>query len=184
MGERQRNLAVQGRGFPGGTHLVRQVADLEAGRRRRPLYQSGSHGLAREERHSRHDRCRPALNRRSLPAKEDRGRQARGHPRMHRMQHVCRHGKPAELPAVHAEPDSGRGVAPGMAPRSCTTEGVGRNASSSLARVRPASRRQGHWASAVTRSCLPKRARNREGVSHENAGCPDSPPGAVCATGA
>ena len=68
-------------------------------------------------RRARHDRRRTAVDRRPVPAAEDRGGPARGHPRVHRLQHLRlgrRHDQPDPL---HAEPVDGRGVAARMAPR-------------------------------------------------------------------
>ena len=73
---------------PGALHRLRQEDHQQARGRRRPLHLAGYHGLAGAARHPRHDRRRPPLDRRSLPAEEDRGGPPRRHPRMHRLQHL------------------------------------------------------------------------------------------------
>ena len=59
----------------------------------------------------RPDRRRAALDRRSLHPEEDRGRPARGHPRMHRLQHLLFGRQPVGADPLHPEPHDGRGMA-------------------------------------------------------------------------
>jgi NADH:flavin oxidoreductases, Old Yellow Enzyme family len=57
-----------------------------------------------------------SLDRRPVPAAEDRGGPARGHPRVHRLQRL-RHGRlDDDANSLHAEPVDGRGVAARLAP--------------------------------------------------------------------
>ena len=65
----------------------------------------------------RHHRRRPAVDRRPVPAEEDRGGPPRRHPRVHRLQRLrlaVRAGRPADR--LHAERDDRRGVPPRLAP--------------------------------------------------------------------
>ena len=64
---------------------------------------------------ARHDRRRPAVHRRSVPAKEDRGRAHGRNPRMHRLQHLRLRPAHVHADALHPEPEHGRGVAARLA---------------------------------------------------------------------
>ena len=101
-------------------------AHVQARRRRRPVHVARHDGADGARRRARHDRRRTAVDRRSVPAAEDRGGPARGHPRVHRVQHLRvgrRHDQPDQ---VHAEPVDGRGVAARMAPRGDAPQDVRR----------------------------------------------------------
>ena len=117
LGERQPVVPLRRGGRAGTLHRRRQEAHHEAGRRRRPLYVAGPHGLHRQEGHRRSDRLRAALHRRPLPpAKGGRGA-PRGHPRVYRLQHL-RLGRFHHVAhPLHPEPDHGGGMAPGLASR-------------------------------------------------------------------
>ena len=78
-------LALRQGGRPGALRCLREEDHQQAGGRRRPLHLARYHGVAGEARHPRHDRRRPPVDRRSLPAPEDRRRSPRRHPRMHRL---------------------------------------------------------------------------------------------------
>ena len=58
-----------------------------------------------------------ALDRRSVPAEQDRGGPARRHPRVHRLQHLRLQRQSRRAHALHAEPDERRGMAPRLASR-------------------------------------------------------------------
>ena len=65
----------------------------------------------------RHHRRRPAVDRRSVPAAEDRGGPARRDPRVHRLQRLhLALGDRRAADRLHAEPDRRRGVPPRLAP--------------------------------------------------------------------
>ena len=108
-------LALRGGGLPGEVRRLREDADHQAGGGRRPLHLARYHGLADQARRARHDRRGAAVDRRSVPAEEDRGRAARGHPRMHRLQHLHQRRQHHHADALHPEPDHGRGMAQGLA---------------------------------------------------------------------
>ena len=63
-------------------------ADHQTRRGRRPFHLTGHDGAPGQDRHARPDRRRPPLHRRPVPAQQDRDRQSRGHPRVHRLQHL------------------------------------------------------------------------------------------------
>ena len=79
-----------------------------------------------EARRARLHRRRAAVDRRPVPAEEDRGRPDRRHPRMHRLQHLRVQRLHVDQPSLHAEPDHGRGMAPRLASRDHPAEEVGR----------------------------------------------------------
>ena len=63
------------------------------------------------------DRRGPAVDRRSVPAAQDRRGPAGRDPRVHRLQRLHLQGRHPPPPGLHAEPDRGRGVPPRLAPR-------------------------------------------------------------------
>ena len=63
------------------------------------------------------DRRGPAIDRRPLPAEEDRGGTDRGHPRVHRLQHLLCPQQSRRADSLHPESDHGRGAPPRLAPR-------------------------------------------------------------------
>ena len=133
VGERLVDVAVRAGGGPRGVRPRPEGAHIQARRRRRPVHVARHDGADGARRRARHDRRRTAVDRRSVPAAEDRGGPARGHPRVHRVQHLRvgrRHDQPDQ---VHAEPVDGRGVAAWMAPRG--------DAPQDVRRVRPRRRR-------------------------------------------
>ena len=65
-----------------------QGADHEARRRRRPVHVGRHDGADGARRRARPDRGGAAVDRRSVPAQEDRGGAVGGHPRVHRVQHL------------------------------------------------------------------------------------------------
>ena len=68
----------------------RQAPDDQAGGGRRPLYLGRPHGEPGARRRARSHRRRSSFDRRPVPAQEDRGGAHRGHPRVHRLQHLRR----------------------------------------------------------------------------------------------
>ena len=91
---------------------------------------------ASEARHPRLHRRGAALDRRSVPAEEDRGRADRRHPRVHRLQHLRVERLHLDQPALHPEPDDGRGMAARLAPRDHPGEEVGRIGAGGWCRTR------------------------------------------------
>ena len=87
----------------------------QAGGRRRPLHLAGYHGVAGQPRHPGFDRRGAAVHRRSLPAAQDRGRPARRHPGMHRLQHLRHRRHDHVAHPLHPEPHHGRGMAARLA---------------------------------------------------------------------
>ena len=92
-----------------------KTADHEARGGCRPLYLPRPHGFHHSQGHRRSDRLRAALHRRSVSASKDRRGTHRGHPRVHRLQHL-RVGRFHNVAySLHPESDHGRGMAPGLA---------------------------------------------------------------------
>ena len=79
------------------------------------LHVSRSDGVGRAEGTGRSHRLCATVDRRSVPAQEDRGRAPGGHPRVHRLQHLRLRRLHHVADPMHAEPDDGRGVAQGLA---------------------------------------------------------------------
>ena len=102
-------------------------------------------------RRARPDRRRPAVDRRPVPAAEDRGGPARGHPRVHRLQHLRLGRLDDDADPLHPEPDHGRGVAPRLASRADPAARRPTRACSWSAPARPGSRRRCRSARAATR---------------------------------
>ena len=126
-------------------------ADVEAGRRDRLADVAGHDGAARPRRRARPDRCGAAVDRRPVPAGEDRGGPARGHPRVHRLQRLRHRRLDDDADPLHPEPVDGRGVAARLAPRAVPPARLGRRRCSSSAAARPGSRRRWRSGSAATR---------------------------------
>ena len=126
LAQRLRHLALRRRGLSGTLHRLREEADHQARGRRRPLHLARRHGVADPARHPRHDRRRAAVDRRSVPAEEDRGGPARRHPRMHRLQHLRQRRLHHDAHPLHPEPDHGRGVAARLASRDHRRQGLRR----------------------------------------------------------
>ena len=89
-----------------------------------PVHVSRPDGVGRQEGPGRPHRLRAAFDRRSVPPEEDRGRASRGHPRVHRLQHLRLRRLHGVADPVHPESDDGRGVAQGLAPRTHPSKGV------------------------------------------------------------
>ena len=90
---------------------------------RRPLHLPRHDGAPDQERGARSHRRRTAFDRRPVPAQEDRDRSPRGHPRVHRLQHL-RLRRLHDVPdPLHAEPDDGRGVPSRLASREESSPG-------------------------------------------------------------
>ena len=86
---RGRRLVALLRDQPSGrVHARRRRGVSEARAQRRPLHRSRRHGRGDPLRTVRHHRRGPAVDRRPVPAEEDRGGPARRHPRVHRLQHL------------------------------------------------------------------------------------------------
>ena len=133
VGERLVDVAVRAGGVARAVRPRPEGAHLQARRRRRPVHVARHDGADGARRRARHDRRRPAVDRRPVPAEEDRGGPARGHPGVHRLQHL-RLGRRHDQPdPVHPEPVDGRGVAARMAP--------GADAAQDVRRVRARRRR-------------------------------------------
>src|SRR6478735_5633524 len=75
-----------------------------------PFHFTRHDGAPGQDRCAGPDRRRAALHRRSVPAAQDRDRQPRGHPRMHRLQHLRVRGLHDVADPLHPEPDHGRGI--------------------------------------------------------------------------
>ena len=121
------------------------------------------------------------VDRRSVPADQDQRGPPRGHPRVHRLQHLLRQQLPRRAAALHAEPDHGRGVALGLASRARAARrrrhGAGRRR-----RARRARGGAARSASAATRSRSPRPPTRRADASRARAACRASPSGRACAT--
>ncbi len=126
LAQRQPDLALRQGGFPGGIYELRQAGDDEARGRGRPLHLARHDGVADPARNPRLHRRGAPVDRRPVPAEEDRGRPHRRNPRVHRLQHVRVERLHLDQPALHAEPDDGRGMAPRLAPRNHPAEEIGR----------------------------------------------------------
>ena len=125
LGQRFDHLPLLRGRLPGALHRLRQAVHLEAGGRSGALHLPGPDGEPDPQGHARHDRRRPALDRGPLPAEEDRGGPHRGHPRVHRVQHLRGRRQPQCTHALHPEPDQGRGVAQGLASRNASLPASG-----------------------------------------------------------
>src|SRR5580658_9409723 len=126
-------VALCRRGQPRGDHRFRQETHRPSGGRGRALHFARHHGEPDQARGARPDRCRPPLDRRPVPAAQDRRRARAGHPRVHRLQHLHLQLARRRAGALHAEPDDRRGVAARLAPRAhraggqqCCSAGGGR----------------------------------------------------------
>ena len=176
-------VPLRPRGLDGGALPRAEAADLEAGRRRRLAHLARHDGPARQRRRARPDRRGAAVDRRSVPAEEDRGGPARGHPRMHRLQRLRHRRLDGDADPLHPEPVDGRGVAPRLASRSASgRSGLRRRRCSSSAAGRRGSRRRRCSASAATRSCSPRRRASSAGGLRPRRGCPGSRPGSGSST--
>ena len=88
-----------------------------AGAGRRPGHQPRRHGADRDVGPGRHHRRRPALDRRPLPAQQDRRGPPRRYPRVHRLQHVhLALGDRRAAADLHPERDLHGGVPARLAP--------------------------------------------------------------------
>ena len=147
----------------------------QAGGRRRPLHLARHDGVADQARHPGLHRRGAALDRRSVPAEEDRGRPHRRHPRMHRLQHLRAARLHHRAHALHAEPDHGRGMAQGLASGdhparegptiACWSSAPG-PAGLECARA---------LGNAATRCIWPRRRRASAAACTQRAGCPALP---------
>ena len=145
------HVALRPRGVDGGALPRDQAADVEAGRRRRPAHLARHDGAAGPRRRARPDRRGAALDRRSVPAGEDRGGPARGHPRVHRLQHLRHRRLDDDADPLHPEPVDGRGMAARLASRALPAARRRTPRCSSSAPARPGSRRRWRSGSAATR---------------------------------
>ena len=117
------DLAVRRRGRARGSGARHPRADPAPGGRRRPLHQCRCDGAPGPRRHPRLHRRRPTLDRRPVPAEEDRRGSLRRHPRMHRLQHLRLGRHDADDQPLHAEHRLHGGMAQGLAPRTGAREG-------------------------------------------------------------
>ena len=150
LGGRLRHVAVRRGGRPGGVRARPQAADDQAGRRRRALHVGRHDGADGARRDPRPHRCGAAVDRRPVPAREDRGRALRRHLRVHRLQHL-------RLRRCH---DRRRSAAPRTRPwaRSGAAAGI-RSASGRRRRTRPC------WSSARARPGSRRRTRSASGAT-------------------
>ena len=102
-------------------------------------------------------RLRPAVDRRPVPAEEDRGGAGRGHPRVHRLQHLHHRRHDHVDQPLHPEPDLHGGMAQGLAPGADEPEGQRARTCSSSAPARRGSRRRGRSACAAMTWRWPRR---------------------------
>ena len=92
------------------------LAHEQADRRCRPVHEPRHDGRRDPLGTARHHRRGATVDRRSVPAEQDRAGAARRDPRVHRLQRLHRPLQAGRRPPrVHAEPDRGRGVPPGLA---------------------------------------------------------------------
>ena len=124
LGRGQPDQPLRQGGLPGALCLLRQAGDHQAGHRRRPLHLARRDGVAGEARHPRPDRLGAAVDRRSVPAAQDRGGADRGHPRVHRLQHLRGELQCRGADQLHPEPDHRRGVQARLASRALPAGGV------------------------------------------------------------
>ena len=129
------HLAVPGGGRPGALRARAEGADHEAGGRRRPVHLAGHDGADDPRRRAGHDRGGTAVDRGPVPAGQAGGGPLRGHPRVHRLQHLRVRRLHDLADPLHPEPEHGRGVAPRLAPGAdppqperCAGAGGGRRA--------------------------------------------------------
>ena len=151
LGQRLDHRPLLRGGLPGALHPLRQAVHVEAGGRGGPIHLPGPDGEPDPQGCAGHDRRGAALHRGPLSAEEDRGRPHRGHPRVHRMQHLRVRRQPRRANALHPEPDQGRGVAQGLAPGTHPRPRRRRARARGPGRVPPGSRRRARSASADTR---------------------------------
>ncbi len=124
LARRLGHLPLRTGGVDGGVVPRAQAADVEAGRRRRVAHLARHDGPARPRRRPRPDRRGAALDRRSVPAAQDRGGAPRRHPRVHRLQHLRHRRLDGDADPLHAEPVDGRGVAARLAPGALPAQGI------------------------------------------------------------
>ena len=141
---------------PGAVRHGPQGVHDQAGGRRRPVHVARHDGADGARRRARHDRRGPAVDRRPVPAQEDRGGSLGGHPRVHRLQHLRHRRLHRDPAALHPESDHGRGVAARLASRADPAEDHRRHAYWWWAPDRPASRPRRRSASAATTWCWPR----------------------------
>ena len=134
----------------------------------------------RSARHARLHRRGAALDRRSVPAEEDRGRPDRRHPRMHRLQHLRSGDYTIDADPLHPEPDHGRGMAARLAPGEIRAEEARTDRCWWSAPARPGSRRRWRSGSAATRCISPKRPASSAAASRAKRGCRAWPHGSAC----
>ena len=102
-----RCVAVLQGGLPARVDRPRARGDREADRRRRAADEPRPHGGDRLQRRLGPDRRGSAVDRRPVPAQEDRGGTLRRDPRVHRDQHVHLEERDRPPPRLHAERDRG-----------------------------------------------------------------------------
>ena len=94
-----------------------KAADHQTGCGRRPIHLTRHDGASGQDRRARPHRRGPPVDRRSVPAAQDRDRATRGHPRVHRLQHLRLRRFHHVADPLHPEPDHGRGIPARLAPR-------------------------------------------------------------------
>ena len=174
LGERFRHLALRARGRARALHRGREEADHEAGGRGRAVHLSRPDGFGGPKGPGRSHRQRAPVDRRPVPPEEDRGGASGGHSRVHRLQHLRLRRLHDVAHPMHPEPDDGRGVAQGLAPRAHPRQGVGQ------ARPRRRRRSRGAGGGAGARQARIRRDACGEGHRARGAGEPGEPsPGAL-----
>ena len=163
LGGRLDHLPLRPRGLDGGALPRPQAADLEARRRRRLADLARHDGPARPRRRARPDRRRAAVDRRPVPAEEDRGGPAGRHPRVHRLQRLRHRRLDGDPDPLHAEPVDGRGVAPRLASRAHPAQGLRRQGARRRRRALRGSKRRRCSGSAATTWCSPRRRASSAG---------------------
>ena len=110
MGRGCRPVALLQDQSPGAVDARGEEDRQGAGGECRPLHRSRRDGARPPLRPVRHHRLRPALDRRSLPAAQDRRRPDRRHPRMHRLQPVHLPLRAQRRHRLHPESDGAGGI--------------------------------------------------------------------------
>ena len=127
-----------------------KAADHQTRCGRWPFHFTRHDGAPGQDRCARPDRRRAALHRRSVPAPQDRDRQPRGHPRMHRLQHLRVRRLHDVADPLHPEPHHGRGIPPRLASREDPDRSPATPRCSWSVPARPAWKPPARWVTAAT----------------------------------
>ena len=157
-------------GVPGAVRPAASSAHDQAGGRRRPVHVARHDGADGARRRARHDRRGPAVDRRPVPAQEDRGGPLATTSASASAATSASPATSTRPAPLHPEPDHGRGVAARLASRADPAQDRRRDACWSSAPARPGSRprrrsgKRGYdvvLAEAGQRARRPRRARRR-----------------------